>query len=91
MQAAMNRLVKRCEAIAKANRDEFRYRIELDVNRRTAGFLYNVVVEETGDGHTFVNGSALNLEDAINEALDAITDECETWGYTEPKYKDKGD
>ena len=89
MEHTMDKLVARCEAIAKANHDEFRYRIELDVNSRTGHYTYNLAVEETGDGHTFVSGSSLVLQEAIEQAIDGIEEECKTWGYTEPKVKEK--
>lgn len=88
MDHFLDKLIARCEAIAKANRDEFSYIIKLDVNKRNGSYKYNVVVAETSDGHTFVSGTSVVLDEAVQEALDAITDECETWGYKEPKTKE---
>jgi len=78
----MEQLIHRLEAIAKKNRDEFRYRIELDV-LRDGKVRYNFIAEETADGHCLVGGSGMTIEEAVADTNAKIPEYIKSWGYKE--------
>lgn len=71
------------QAIAKRNKDEFCYRIELDPNHPL--LEYTFICEEAADGHTFLSGSGTSLTDAVDDAMTGLKDACKDWGYKMPK------
>jgi hypothetical protein len=75
-------LIKRLENIAKRNRDEFRYRMEFEINKR-GELEYWFTAVETADDHTFVEGVGSSIVETISNAMGNITDACSNWNYTE--------
>lgn len=89
MEHLMDALVARCERIAKANNDEFRYIIEVAFNPQTKKCGYDLMVEESSEGHLFTEGIAMTLQAAVEIAQDGIPEALEAWGYKEPKRQSK--
>ena len=85
MESLMDKLVFKCEAVAKANQDTFRYAIKLNVNEHTGHYTYNVEVTEPADGHIFVSGHGLTLRSAVADAIVNIKEACADWHYINPK------
>ena len=73
----------RKDKIAKANKDKFRYRVDLEP-WRDGSVRYIFVAEET-DNHTFVDGQAFSLREAVTEADGGVVTALALWGYKEPK------
>lgn len=73
-------LVRRLEAIAKKNRDEFGYRIEVDVDR-SGTISYRFVAIETADRHEFVTGYGKTIDEAAETAMKDVEEACELWSY----------
>jgi hypothetical protein len=76
----LTELVLRLERIAKKNRDEFCYNIE--VEPKLSGRLqYRFVCNEKAEDHGFVGGEGDTLEAAVEAATAEIEEACEIWGY----------
>lgn len=75
----IQRVVKRLDAIAKANEDKFEHRITiLDGGAR---FLFDCV--ETSDEHSFVTAIGPTIKQAVAVAETQIADALTEWSYEE--------
>jgi len=78
----IDQLVQRLGRIAKKNKDEFKYRVDIQLGRSGA-LVYSFVVTETADGHEFLTAQGVTVEGAVEQAFKEIDESCETWGYEE--------
>lgn len=85
MEAKIKALVDRLVKIAKANDDEFKFRIEIETGRRVPYLIYRFVCEEEAEGHGFVDGAGQTIEEAINNAEKEIPGALDTWAYDDAK------
>lgn len=76
---SIENLIGELEHVAKKNKDGFRYRIEIVVQR--SGITYQFFAEETADGHMFVSGGGSTIEEAVQNAHRDVPDSIEEWGY----------
>lgn len=81
--AKVNELVSRLEKVAKKNKDEFKYRIEVNPNVTRGGANYRFVCTEKADGHEFVTGAGETIGSAVDDADESVGESCEGWGYKE--------
>lgn len=63
----MKAIIERLERIAKKNKDEFRYRIDVEL-RRDGSLRFHFDATEKADGHTFVDGIAPTADEAAANA-----------------------
>lgn len=75
----MVQLIKRLEGIAKKNKDEFGYQI--NVYPRINGLEYEFICLERADGHIILNNFGSTLEEAIDIKESEIVEACKEWGY----------
>ena len=76
---SLDSLVMRLERVAKANDDDFRYKITVEPNRK--GIVYFFVCEEKADGHTLLTGCGTTIDEAVKQSWNDIESSCEEWGY----------
>ena len=76
-------LVLELDKIAALNEDEFRYKVTIEPNylRTRSGFVYIFFCHEKAEGHTFLCGSGVTLDEAVKQAKDSGAEACEAWGY----------
>lgn len=78
----MEALIKRLNAIAKKNHDEFKYYIELDV-LRDGKIRYTFCADETADGHAIAGGAGTTIEEAVSKTNENIPEFIKARGYKE--------
>jgi len=72
-------LIIRLQSIAKKNRDDFSYKIDINISR--SGITYRFVATETADNHEFLDGFGVTIDDAVDNAERSIEACCKQWGY----------
>jgi hypothetical protein len=75
----MKALIEKLEKIAKKNKDEFKYNMEITLVRGSINFHFECI--ETADNHTFVDGFGYTIEEALKNTENSINDALELWGY----------
>jgi hypothetical protein len=88
MEAKIQELIKRLEAIAKKNGDEFEYRIRLEPPPRQGlsgrkALVYRFEAIETADHHAFLDGFGNSIAEAVEAAENGVSEACKHWGYEE--------
>ena len=79
VRTRLDRLIERLQRIAIANRDVFRYRIEIE---SIAGRLrYRFVCEETADRREFLLAVGDTMDAAVGSADSGIVQSCVLCGY----------
>jgi dsRNA-specific ribonuclease len=76
-------LINRLQAIAKKNKDEFKYSIDLLPKGKE--ITYSFKAEETADGHCFTSGYGATIDEAVAAAAEYIERALEQWGYKDAK------
>jgi hypothetical protein len=72
-------LITMLEVIARKNKDQFKYKIDINVNHR--GFSFRFVATETVDGHEFLIGRGATIQAAIADAMINVEGSCKRCGY----------
>jgi hypothetical protein len=73
-------LVKHLDRIAEANKDEFRYSIQIETTPQGA-VLYSFDAREAADGHSFLCDNGDTPEFAAHYAHKHLKEACKSWGY----------
>lgn len=81
----LHELIERLDRIAKANGDEFGYRIDIESRGPLVAPKLTFVAYEKADGHIFVMSSHSVISVALLGAKEAITAALREWGYKEPE------
>lgn len=79
MKIELQTLINRLELVAQKNKDKFTYKINIEVNRK--GIVYLFYCQEKAEGHTFLCGSGVTIDEAVIQAHNGIEDACKWWGY----------
>ncbi len=79
MNITIENLIHRLQAIAKINKDEFRYSVEIQPRGKEIIYLFNG--RETADSHIVFCGSGESIDDAVNATWRDIEDCCKEFGY----------
>lgn len=72
-------LIRRLHKIAKANDDEFTYKVEIRNIRNRMRFVFEC--QERADDHVFVAGTGATLEEACANAAESIDAALLSWNY----------
>lgn len=80
MSEKLKLVVQRLARVARKNKDEFKFKVEVGLTR-AGGLLYRFVSQETAEGHEFCTAQGLTIDDAAEAAMADIGECCKAWGY----------
>lgn len=86
VEAKIRALTHRLKNIAQKNKDEFSFRIEIELPRTIEPTCkYRFVCLETAESHEFTSGIGKTIEEAVDNATSGLPEALKQWGYKDAK------